>query len=63
MTENKASAFSEVSPMMHQIGMLNLRITDMMTQLNAVVKMMVDENAALKKENNGLKTTLEQKQK
>lgn len=40
---------------MQQIGMLNLRINDMMTQLNAVMKMMMDENAALKKENAELK--------
>ncbi len=43
------------SPVMQQIGMLNLRINDMMTQLNAVMKTMIEENAALKKENNELK--------
>jgi len=40
---------------MQQIGMLNLRINDMMTQLNAVMKTMMDENAAVKKENAELK--------
>ena len=45
----------EVSPVMQQIGMLNLRINDMMTQLNVVMKSMMDENAALKKENAELK--------
>ena len=35
--------------------MLNLRINDMMTQLNTVMKTMMDENAALKKENADLK--------
>jgi len=36
--------------------MLNLCINDMMTQLNAVMKEMIEENAALKKENTELKT-------
>jgi regulator of replication initiation timing len=35
--------------------MFNLRIDDMMTQLNAVMKAMIDENVALKKENDELK--------
>ena len=39
----------EASPAMQQIGMLNLRINDMMTQLNAVMKTLMDENATLKK--------------
>ena len=39
-----------------QIGMLNLRINDMMTQLNAVMKTLMDENASLRKENADLKT-------
>jgi len=50
MTEGKQN-----SPFMQQIGMLNLRINDMMTQLNAVMKTMMDENAAVKKENAELK--------
>jgi hypothetical protein len=41
-------ATAEASPVMQQIGMLNLRINDMMTQLNTVMKTMMDENAALK---------------
>jgi len=45
----------EISPIMQQIGMLNLRISDMMNQLNAVMKAMMEENAALKKENTDLK--------
>jgi hypothetical protein len=44
-------AIPEPSPVLQQIGMLNLRINDMMTQLNTVMKAMMDENAALKKEN------------
>jgi regulator of replication initiation timing len=43
------------SPIMQQIGMLNLRINDMMTQLNTVMRAMLEENAALKKENAELK--------
>lgn len=40
---------------MQQIGMLNLRINDMMTQLNTVMRAMLEENAALKKETAELK--------
>ncbi len=36
---------NEAAPIMQQIGMLNLRINDMMTQLNAVMKAMMEENA------------------
>jgi hypothetical protein len=43
------------SPIMQQIGMLNLRINDMMTQLNVVMKAMMEENTALSKENAELK--------
>ena len=50
-----AQATGEASPIMQQIGMLNLRINDMMTQLNVVMKALMDENAALKKENTELK--------
>ncbi|MBN1357419.1 hypothetical protein JW988_01495 [Candidatus Bathyarchaeota archaeon] len=46
---------NEASPVIQQIGMLNLRINDMMTQLNTVMKTMMEENAALKKENAELK--------
>ena len=49
--------------MTQQIGMLNLRINDMMCQLNAVVKMLADENSALKKENADLKTGSEKASK
>lgn len=48
---------------MQQIGMLNLRISDMMTQLNAVMKTMLDENATLKKENTELKAKQEKASK
>jgi regulator of replication initiation timing len=53
----------EASPVMQQIGMLNLRINDMMTQLNTVMKTMMDENASLRKENAGLKTKQEKTSK
>ncbi len=53
----------EASPIMQQIGMLNLRINDMMTQLNAVVKAMMEENSALKKENAELKAKQEKTSK
>ena len=38
-----------------QASMLRLRISDMMTQFNTVMKTMTDENAALEKENADLK--------
>lgn len=41
---------------MQQVGLLNLRINDMMTQLNTVVKALLDENASLKRENAEVKT-------
>ena len=40
---------------MQLIGLLNLRINDMMMQLNVFIKTMIEENAALKKENADLK--------
>ena len=52
----------EMSPMMQQIGMLNLRINDMMTQLNVVMKTLMDENADLKKENADLKVKQQKSQ-
>jgi regulator of replication initiation timing len=45
------------APLMQQIGLLNLRINDMMSQLNAVLKSMIDENTALQMENAELKGT------
>lgn len=59
MTDNTA----EASPVMQQIGILNLRINDMMTQLNAVMKTMMEENTALKKENAELKAKQEKTSK
>jgi regulator of replication initiation timing len=53
------SAQPQVDPVMQQVGMLNLRINDMMTQLNAVMKAFMEENAALKKENTELKAKQE----
>jgi regulator of replication initiation timing len=46
---------AQPSQAMQQIGMLNLRINDMMTQLNVVMKTLVDENVQLRKENAELK--------
>ncbi|MGD6808110.1 MAG: hypothetical protein ACQCN3_00265 [Candidatus Bathyarchaeia archaeon] len=53
MTEQN---LNENSPFVQQIGMLNLRINDMMNQLNIVIKTILDENSILKKENDELKT-------
>jgi hypothetical protein len=54
MTEIKQS--QEQPSIMQQISVLNLRINDMMSQLNVVMKTLIEENAALKKENAELKT-------
>ena len=45
----------EASPIMAQIGMLNLRINDMIAQLNITMKAMMEENAVLRKNNADLK--------
>ena len=49
---------TEASPVMQQIALLNLRVNDMMTQFNTVLKMLLDENANLKKENTELKANV-----
>jgi len=53
MTENKnLPEANNVNPaIMQEIGMLNLRINDMMTQLNTVMKTLTDENKRLMAEN------------
>ena len=63
MAQDNVQAVSEVFPITQQVGLLNLRINDMMTQLNTVMKMMMDENASLKKENTDLKTKHEKTSK
>jgi regulator of replication initiation timing len=55
MTEEKTTIVPEQSPVMQQIGMLNLRINDFMQQLNSTIKALLVENDALKKENAELK--------
>ncbi len=59
MTQTPNQAGPEAPLLMQQLGILNLRINDMMAQLNAVIKIMMDENAALKKENAELKAKQE----
>ncbi|MDI9577859.1 MAG: hypothetical protein QM398_06985 [Thermoproteota archaeon] len=63
MSESAMQPVSEASPVIQQIGMLNLRINDMMIQLNTVIKTIMDENAALKKENADLKAKQEKTNK
>jgi len=55
MTEEKTTIVPEQSPVMQQIGMLNLRINDFMRELNSTIKALLAENDALKKENAELK--------
>lgn len=60
MSEVKQQA-EQAQPVMQQIGMLNLRINDMMTQLNVVMKALMDENAGLKRENADLQQAKHEK--
>jgi len=55
LADNKAQTTSDVSPVMQHIGLLNLRLNDMMTELNTVMKMLMEENASLRKENDEFK--------
>jgi len=50
---------TQTTAVMAQINMLNLRIGDMMTQLNITLKTILDENAVLKQENVDLKAKQE----
>jgi regulator of replication initiation timing len=52
---------TESTPIMQQIGMLNLRINDMMTQLNVVLKTLMDENTTLKAKNMELQCPVPEK--
>jgi regulator of replication initiation timing len=56
MSQQAQTQKIEPSQVMGQISLLNLRINDMMTQLNAVMKTLIDENQALQKENTELKS-------
>jgi regulator of replication initiation timing len=60
---NAQKQIEQHSPVMQQIGILNLRINDLMTQLNIVMKSMLDENTALQKENDELKAKQEKTSK
>lgn len=60
MAQSNDSGASEVSPIMQQLGTLNLRINDMMTQLNTVIKALLDENGVQKKEIADLKAMQQQ---
>jgi regulator of replication initiation timing len=55
MSQEAQTQKIESSQVMGQISLLNLRINDMMTQLNAVMKALIDENQSLQKENTELK--------
>ncbi len=47
---------NQLSPTItQQLNMLNIRINDMMTQLNVTMKAIIDENASLKIENKNMK--------
>jgi regulator of replication initiation timing len=50
-------------PLMQQVSILNLRINDMMIQLNAVMKAIMEENTKLRKENADLRAKQEKTSK
>ncbi len=54
-----ASNIPQPPALVQQIGFLHLRISDLASQLNNVMKVMADENAVLRKENADLKTQLQ----
>jgi len=47
---------SENPNIMNEIGVLNIRINDLMSQLNKTVQLLLDENKKLSQENAQLKT-------
>jgi regulator of replication initiation timing len=53
MTENKQQQIT------NEIGLLNVRINDLMTQLNTTLKTIMDENTTLRKELDDLKAKQE----
>jgi regulator of replication initiation timing len=55
MSQETPKQYEPTPPIQQQIILLNLRINDMMTQLNVVMKAMMEENQGLKKENSELK--------
>jgi hypothetical protein len=59
VSDDKTQGLNQDSRIMAQIGMLNLRINDMMIQLNTVIKSLIDENTAIKKDCNELKSKQE----
>jgi hypothetical protein len=44
-----------IDPTMQQVSLLNLRLNDMLIQLNTTLKGLIDSNVALQKENAELK--------
>jgi hypothetical protein len=55
MSQETPKQYEPTPPIQQQISLLNLRINDMMTQLNATIKAILEENQALKKDNTELK--------
>jgi len=56
-------AFRPPPPLAQQISFLHLRISDLTTQFNTVMKTMAEENDALRKENAELKAKQEETSK
>jgi cell division protein FtsB len=60
MTESDKSQGNSEEPLRQYIAVLNLRINDMMVQLNAVMRVLTEENSALRKEIHDLKSDKKQ---
>ncbi len=56
LAQDNLQAAPEGQSLMQHIGLLNVRINDMMSQLNTVMKALMEENASLKKENADFKS-------
>jgi regulator of replication initiation timing len=54
-TSTAPQTASQSSSTLQQMTTLRIRVNDMMTQLNAVIRNITDENTALRNENTSLK--------
>lgn len=61
MTETIKQPFPQA--VQQQLSLLNLRLNDMMQELNATVKLLIETNTSLQQENADLKAKLEKNNK
>jgi hypothetical protein len=57
MTEHQKQSQAEISPVVQQaLGKLNVRMADLMEQINIVIKVLVDENVELRTKLSGIQS-------